>query len=215
MTAVDLSATSVAVTRRRLSLKGLVAEVREADAESLPLPSDSVDCVWSWGVIHHSPDTKACADEIVRVLKPGGRLAIMLYHRDSLYNWINVIFRYGILRGELLTLSVQELHNRYTDGKRRGGAPLSKYYSRRDVRESLFPALRFGRQRAFEQKKAISNFFPSGMRRRVEDAIPDSLYTALWNRLGFLLFSEAEKPDSPDAAGQLGWKVKQPPDRNT
>ena len=33
----------------------------------------------------------------------------MLYNKNSLYNWINVIFRYGILRGKLLKMSLQDL----------------------------------------------------------------------------------------------------------
>lgn len=195
VTAVDLSPTSVEVTRRRLALKGLIAEVREADAEALPFADGSFDGVWSWGVIHHSPDTVACAREITRVLRPGGWLGIMLYNRRSFYNWINVIFRYGILRGQLLRMSVQELHNRYTDGKEKDGAPLSKYYTRREIRERLFPDLRITRQRCFEQKHAVSFIVHARWRRKCERMIPDELYTWLWTRWGFLLFSEGHKPD--------------------
>jgi SAM-dependent methyltransferase len=198
VTTVDLSPTSVEVTRRRLALKGLTAEVQEADAESLPFADESFDAVWSWGVIHHSPDTVACAQEITRVLRPGGWVGIMLYHRHSFYNWINVIFRYGILRGRLLHMSVQELHNRYTDGKENESAPLSKYYTRREIRDDLFPRLRITRQRCFEQKHAISFFVPVRWRRRWERMIPDALYTWLWGRLGFLVFSEGYKPDGND-----------------
>jgi len=193
VTAVDLSPVSVAVTRRRLALAGLTAEIREADAERLPFADETFDYVWSWGVIHHSPDTVACAREIVRVLRPGGRIGIMLYHRHSMYNWLNVVFRYGILRGELLRAGMQELHNRYTDGKRIGGAPLSKYYTRRQIRETLFPDLVIETQHAYEQKKALSNFVPVRWRRRFERCIPDGLYTWLWRRFGFLLFSTGRK----------------------
>lgn len=198
VTAVDLSPTSVEVTRRRLALKGLTAEVREADAEALPFADGSFDGVWSWGVIHHSPDTVACAREITRVLRPGGWMGIMLYHRYSFYNWINVIFRYGILRGRLLRMSVQELHNRYTDGKEKEGAPLSKYYTRREIRDDLFPGVRITRQHCYEQKHAVSFFVPARWRRKWERMIPDTFYTWLWARLGFLVFSEGYKPDGND-----------------
>lgn len=207
VTAIDLSPVSVAVTRRRLTLKGLAADVQEADAEHLPFDDKSFDFVWSWGVIHHSPDTLACAREITRVMRPGARLGIMLYHRHSAYNWINVTLRYGILRGELLRGSIQDLHNRYTDGKHIGGAPLSKYYTRRDVRETLFPDLVFSNQRAFEQKKVVSRFFPARMRRKIEAAIPDGPYTRLWNRWGFLLFSEARKPALVKRAPQTSQRI--------
>lgn len=194
VTAVDLSPTSVEVTRRRLRLKGLKGEVLEGDAESLPFPNETFDYIWSWGVIHHSPNTIACAREIVRVLRPSGQFGIMLYHRNSMYNWINVIFRYGILHGKLRNMSVQELHNRYTDGKEQSGAPLSKYYSRQEIREELFPQLTITRQRCFEQKHAFTFLVPARWRRAVQKMIPDSPYTWLWSRLGFLIFSEGFKP---------------------
>ena len=119
----------------------------------------------------------------------------MLYHRNSLYNWLNVILRYGILRGKLLNMSMQDLHNRYTDGKRLGGVPLAKYYTRKGVRTELFPELEITRQIAFEQKMAFSFFVPTKLRRSFEQLIPDVLYTWIWSRLGFLLFTEAVKPE--------------------
>ena len=193
VTSIDLAPMSVTVTRRRLELKELSAKVMEADAENLPFADETFDFVWSWGVIHHSPDTKQCASEIARVLRPGGNLSIMLYHRNSFYNWFNVIFRYGILRAKLLSMSMQDLHNRYTDGKALEGAPLSKYYSAREIRESLFPDFDFKHQITFEQKRALSFLAPKAIRRSVEQAIPDDLYTRLWSKCGFLLYSEAVK----------------------
>ena len=65
----------------------------------------------------------------------------MLYNKNSLYNWINVILRYGVLRGKLFKMSFQDLKNRYTDGKLDKGAPLSKYYTRKEIRNNLFPDL--------------------------------------------------------------------------
>ena len=82
VTAVDLTPTAVELTTRRLTLAGLLANVVEADAESLPFPDASFDFVWSWGVIHHSEDTLRVVSEIARVLRPGGRLALMVYHRN-------------------------------------------------------------------------------------------------------------------------------------
>lgn len=191
--AIDLSPTSIANTRRRLALRGLAGNVEEADAEALPFEDNTFDFVWSWGVIHHSPNTKKCASEITRVLKPGGRLHIMLYHRSSLYNWVNVIFRYGILQGKLFTMSIQDLHNRYTDGKKIGGVPLAKYYTKKEIREDLFPEIHISRQIAFEQKHAISFWVPGRFRRKFENLIPDNLYAWFWRKLGFLIHTEGVK----------------------
>lgn len=82
--AIDLTEAGIALARRRLEAEGLTANLRVADAERLPFGDGSFDVVYSWGVIHHSPDTEACAKEIVRVLRPGGRLCVMIYNRYSM-----------------------------------------------------------------------------------------------------------------------------------
>ena len=68
-----------------------------ADAENLEFADDSFDLVYSHGVLHHTPDTEGAVREIYRVLRPGGRAVVMLYHRDS-YNYrvnISVLRRAG------------------------------------------------------------------------------------------------------------------------
>ena len=108
---IDLSAESLALTRERLSaeaagegaLAGPIAEFLEllaaaegddredpkmrrlqvADAEHLPFADETFDLVYSYGVIHHSPNTAAAVAEIFRVLRPGGEARVMIYHVPS------------------------------------------------------------------------------------------------------------------------------------
>lgn len=99
---IDLTQRAVEHSRRRLAGLGLISDLRVGDAEHLPFANGSFDMVYSWGVIHHSPDTPAAAREILRVLRPGGRLAVMIYHRHSLVGamlWL----RYALGRGRPLT----------------------------------------------------------------------------------------------------------------
>ena len=51
-------------------------EFHQATIDKLPLSDASVDCVISNCVINLAPDKQAVFSEIVRVLKPGGRLAV-------------------------------------------------------------------------------------------------------------------------------------------
>jgi SAM-dependent methyltransferase len=98
LTGIDLTPNAVAHTKARLRLFGLASRLLVADVERLPLPGDAFDLVYSWGVIHHSPDTRAAALEIRRVLRPGGQARVMIYHRQSFVGYM-LWLRYGLLAG--------------------------------------------------------------------------------------------------------------------
>lgn len=91
---IDLTPRAIEHTRRRLELFGLKSDLRVGNAEALPFADSTFDLVYSWGVIHHSPDTAKAAREILRVLKPGGRFAVMIYYRYSLIG-LMLWLRYG------------------------------------------------------------------------------------------------------------------------
>ena len=80
---VDLSATHLQIARRRFSLYGVPADLRLADAEELPFEDGVFDAVYTFGVLHHTPNTQKAVEEIYRVLKPGGRAIIGVYHKYS------------------------------------------------------------------------------------------------------------------------------------
>jgi len=97
---IDLSEEAVEHAKKRLNIYGLSAEeVRVADAENLPYPDNTFDLVYSWGVIHHTPDTIRALEEILRVTRIGGKIKIMVYNRRSLvalYKYLH----FTLLRGK-------------------------------------------------------------------------------------------------------------------
>src|SRR5688500_14625341 len=77
VTAVDLSADAVALTRRRAEHYDVHnVRVETADAERLPFPDASYDAAFSWSVLRYVPDPQQALAEMFRVLRPGGRLAV-------------------------------------------------------------------------------------------------------------------------------------------
>ncbi len=110
---IDLTPRAVEITRHRLEMQGLISDLRVGDAEALPFPDGSFDVVYSWGVIHHSPNTAQAAREILRVLKPGGSFRVMVYQTWSLVG-LMLWLRYGLARGRPLT-PMAEIYSEYLE----------------------------------------------------------------------------------------------------
>lgn len=138
VTAVDLNPVAIAQTRQRFAVHQLDGTVREADAEALPFADASFDFVYSWGVLHHTPQTAGALKEVHRVLKPGGEVGVMLYHRKSLLYRYTIAFIEGWLNMERDFVDELRLASRYGDGGREEGNPHTWPVTRREVREQLF-----------------------------------------------------------------------------
>lgn len=186
VTAVDLTPTAVELTKRRLDLAGLEADVREADAEALPFADESFDFVWSWGVVHHSEHTERVLAEIARVLRPGGRLALMVYHRSSITFWIDYVLHRGVLRGGLLRESPDELANRWSDGV------IARHYTRRGLAATLAPWFDDVETRVMGQM-AEAVPLPRRLRRFVAPLVSRRAQEAVLQRSGWFLFASARR----------------------
>ncbi len=57
--------------------------IAQADLLDLPVADACFDFVFSIGVLHHSPDPRSAFAQVARKVKPGGRLAVWLYRRNS------------------------------------------------------------------------------------------------------------------------------------
>jgi ubiquinone/menaquinone biosynthesis C-methylase UbiE len=100
---VDLTPKSLELTRERFNVFGVLGRFEVANAEEgLPLADDSIDHVYSFGVIHHSPAPEKIIREIYRVLRPGGTLTVMLYNRSSINYYFEIMFLRKIFRWCLL-----------------------------------------------------------------------------------------------------------------
>jgi len=133
VTGIDLTPAGVDLARKRFSLYGIPADLQVADAENLPFPDGTFEVVYSFGVLHHTPDTQKAIDEAYRVLKPGGEIILMLYHKHSWHVLAGVPFMAITrwLRNKSVSMSVMEDWIRIYDG---AGNPLGKAYSRSEVR---------------------------------------------------------------------------------
>ena len=72
----DISPGMVDVAKRNADGLGLRLQGEPADVEALPYADDSFDLVIGHAVIHHVPDVEQAFREMLRVLRPSGRLVI-------------------------------------------------------------------------------------------------------------------------------------------
>jgi SAM-dependent methyltransferase len=128
---LDLTERAIVHTRNRLDAMCLHSVLQVGDAEHLQFADASFDMVYSWGVLHHSPDTPRAIGEVWRVLRDGGVAKIMIYHKWSMIG-IMLWLRYGLLAGRPF-IGFRHLYDRYLE------SPGTKAYTRAEARE-LFRA---------------------------------------------------------------------------
>jgi ubiquinone/menaquinone biosynthesis C-methylase UbiE len=83
VTGIDLAPAAVeraAGHLRRLNINGRTIV---QNVEQMQFADESFDAIYSSGVLQHTPDIQRAIGEMIRVLRPGGKMLIILYHRHS------------------------------------------------------------------------------------------------------------------------------------
>jgi len=104
VTAVDLSDESLKIAKRRAKVFGLENKIDffKANAEELTshVPTHKYDLVYSFGVIHHTPNPQRVIVQIQHYMAPSSELRIMLYAKHS---WKNIMIEAGFDQPEAQT----------------------------------------------------------------------------------------------------------------
>lgn len=189
-TGIDLTDYAVKSTRQRFAAFGLQGRIEQMDAEKLDFPDASFDFIWSWGVIHHSSNTEQILREMKRVLRPGGRAVVMVYHRSFLYYYVFTGFFRGILRGGFLkTPSLHKLTQISTDGA------IARFYSIPEWRSLAEKYFEMGRLCIKGQKSELLPLPAGSFKNKIMNLLPDGLARFVLNTLqqGSFLISEMKK----------------------
>jgi len=185
LTAVDLTERAVQATTRRLETFGLKARIQRADAEKLPFQDASFDLVWTWGVIHHSSRMESCLSEIARVLRPGGRLMLMVYYRPCLVYYLHCGLIRGLLLGQLFKKSLHQIYVDASDGF------YARVFNRAELRDVLSSSFVDIKLTVVGLKAELFPIPRTRFKESLEALTPDWLASAVLGRVGSMIVAEA------------------------
>lgn len=132
VTLVDISEKSLELCRKRFEVFGLDARFYCGNAEQLStfVPVEQYDLIYSFGVIHHTPQPSAVFEELRQYCGPDTELRIMLYAKWSWkVAWIIATYGKGIF------WRTDELVRTYSEAQM--GCPVTHYYSYRGIRNLM------------------------------------------------------------------------------
>lgn len=158
VTAVDLTEAAVRMARETADRTGASVAIARMDAEKLAFGDGTFDFVYSWGVLHHTGDMESAVAEAARVLKPGGRGIMMVYHRHSVVYYGLGLF-WLLVKGKLLLgHTFRTATDFYTDGF------YHRYLSRPELAAQLARhGLSVVRMHVTQYKKRILPFLPASI----------------------------------------------------
>jgi ubiquinone/menaquinone biosynthesis C-methylase UbiE len=176
-TGIDLTSHAAEMTAQRLRLFNLPGKVLQMDAESTDFADSSFDFIWSWGVIHHSADTRQVLREMHRVLRPGGKCTVMVYYKS----WWHYYFC-GFLRGVFQRqfkkqFSLHRVAQSATDGA------IARYYTSREWRETTNGLFDVKSIQIYGLKGEIVPLPGGRLKQFLVDMVPDGVARFLVHRL--------------------------------
>ena len=108
---ITISALQVERANQRAQEQGVSGQVRFelADAMAIPADDESFDAAWALETIFHMPDRGQVFREIMRILRPGGRLVIAeAFERAPLTDEQRAVIWGGVMANSYITLEAYE-----------------------------------------------------------------------------------------------------------
>ena len=188
-TGIDLTDFAVRSTSERMRCFQLQARILRMDAERMDFDDSSFDFIWTWGVIHHSSNTRRILEEMHRVLKPQGEAIVMVYHRGF---W-NYYFMGTLLsiaeKAALKRTSLHETVQSSTDGA------MARFYSISEWKQLVSDLFAVREIRVLGQKTDLVPLPGGSFKNAVLSLIPNPLARLMTNkcRMGSFLVAKLAK----------------------
>jgi SAM-dependent methyltransferase len=174
-TGVELSNESLDLTKKRFEVYGFEGLFYQGNAEELTsfIPAQKYDLIYSFGVIHHSPNPKKIIQEIKQYMHQDSVLKLMIYAKNS---WKNIM-----------------IENGFDQPEAQSGCPIAFTYSEEEAKDLLegFNILELKQDHIFSYEVE-----PYRKNEYVKvpwfKEMPKDMFDALQNRLGWHMLITAE-----------------------
>jgi len=174
-TGIDISDKSIDIAKKRLEVFNLKGTLLHANIEELDtINGQEFDLIYSFGVLHHTPDINKSIKNIYNMLKDGGEFKMMLYAKNS---WKY----YEIIEG----LDQYEAQS---------GVPIANVYTNEEVYELLkdFKNVTIKQAHIFPYKiESYKNYIYE--KKDHFEAMPKELFDCLEKNLGWHLLISCNK----------------------
>ena len=190
-TGIDLTEHAAGMAAKRLAVFGIPGRVMRMDAEEMTFPDHSFDYIWSWGVIHHSADTRRILEQMRRVLRPRGRCTVMVYYRSWWTFYVCGLIHQLFDRGFRRDRGLHGVAQAATDGA------IARYYSLRDWRALNAGLFKIDRLQIYGLKPELVPLPHGALKSALERLLPDTLARVLLRqlRMGSFLVAQMSKED--------------------
>ncbi|MGE0206218.1 MAG: class I SAM-dependent methyltransferase [Candidatus Babeliales bacterium] len=134
-TGIDITPDNPIIASQHLGYYGYKPTFICADAEKINF-HEEFDYVYSFGVLHHTPDIEKALKNSYHALKRGGEAQIILYHKHSFFYWFSIILTEWLIKKNYKkrTLAEQRSLIEYTESNEK---PLVNVYSKREFKKIM------------------------------------------------------------------------------
>lgn len=187
VTGIDLTEKAIQNTKSHFAHRDMQGTFLTMNSEKLAFADNTFDVVYSFGVLHHTVNTQKAIDEVYRVLKPGGKAIIMLYHKGFRY-FFKIHLYYGIFKGEYLKYGIKDLVNQRTEEFFH--SPITRVYSKKAAK-ALFN--RFSVIESANSYRIDDNIWLFGKFFQISDYFPKKIHRYIEQRIGWNILIKSRK----------------------
>lgn len=183
-TGIDITPENPLLTKKHLSYYGYNPKTYGMDVEHLNL-NEKFDFIFSFGVLHHTPNIKKALTVIHEHLKDTGQAQIIVYNKRSIVYILSIVIFDWILRFKFLKMSLKDRrsHIEFTTNTAK---PLVNVYNKKEIhalcKETGFKVIRTDIRKLERNDLPLSRFL-----RNIYHFIPNSWLDFFGKKFGWYI----------------------------